>query len=87
MTKRMVLPDGARGVDIDTPTGRISIDADSTGGIEIPDGQAQAILRSNGAVNRGKYIGFNVKGGVCTGCGWHSVLTKFTCHKCGVING
>lgn len=76
---------GAKGIDIDTPKGRVSIEPNRGGGYEVNNPQAINALKEAGFMELSLASFGNVEGGNCV-CGFNSVFKKFVCPKCGVEN-
>jgi len=83
MTK-MLGQDGLRGVDVETPKGTRSLNADRSGKIEVNDSKLVKQLKAEGFTVASSYSGFATKGFPCP-CGHNSIFK--TCGKCGKENG
>jgi hypothetical protein len=83
MARLLVPNDGVRGINIETPNGTRTIDADKRGAVEITDKATLDKLKAEGFTMGATAAGF----GQCypCPCGHNSVF--MICGKCGTNNG
>lgn len=77
-------PSGVKGIDVTTPTGTRSYNADKSGLIEISNKADLKQAVSEGMAIAGVASGFRVEGFPCS-CGFQSIFA--ICGKCGKNNG
>lgn len=86
MGKMLVPNDGVRGIDIKTERGVTKYDADRAGRIIVSDPKHAKSLRENGFTVAADAAGFGGEDHRCTGCGFNSVFSIYTCPKCDTKN-
>ena len=83
MTKMLGM-DGVKGVDIQTPTGTRTLNADKSGTINVEDKRTVNALKAEGFTVASSFAGFVTEGYPCA-CGHNSIFKQ--CGKCGTVNG
>lgn len=89
MTRMLPPAPGMGGLDIETPSGKVKIDADKAGAINVENDLLKTKLKMEGftAMSEISLSLTHIKGHPCSKCGFQSVFTIFTCPKCGEKNG
>jgi hypothetical protein len=79
-------PQGVKGIDVTTPSGKKAYNADKQGFISVDNPAHARQAKAEGFVEASLFNGIGGNAYPCTGCGFNSVFRKYTCWKCETVN-
>jgi ribosomal protein S27E len=90
MTRMLPPAPGMGGLDIETPAGKVKLNADKAGAINVENDLLKTKLKMEGftAMSEISLSLTHIKGHPCMNesCAFQSVFTIFTCPRCGYEN-